>query len=70
MSNEFRIGKVRGYRRGKIWYLCYNEQGRRHRPRVGPDRNAARPLASQINSQLDVGTPAELSFESISIEKA
>ncbi|QVL30252.1 tyrosine-type recombinase/integrase [Telmatocola sphagniphila] len=70
MSNEFRIGKVRGYRRGKIWYLCYNEQGRRHRPRVGPDRNAARQLASQINSQLDVGAPAALSFESITIEKA
>src|SRR5262249_1135157 len=56
-----------GYLRGKVWYLCYHEQGKRHRPRVGPDREAARQLASQVNAQLEVGAPAALSFEPIAI---
>ncbi|QVL32737.1 site-specific integrase [Telmatocola sphagniphila] len=54
---------------GEKFGICYVEQGCRHRPRVGPDRNAARQLASQINSQLDVGAPAALSFENATIEK-
>ena len=66
-SKTFRVGKVLGYLRGKVWYLCYHEQGKRHRPRVGPDRAAARQLASQVNAQLEVGAPAALSFEPIAI---
>ena len=50
-----------------VWYLCYHEHGQRRRPRVGPDREAARQLAAQINAQLEVGAPAALSFEPIAI---
>ena len=64
---SFRVGKVQAYRRGKIWYLCYHENGVRRRPRVGPDRKAAKQMAAQINGQLEVGAPAALSFEPISI---
>jgi hypothetical protein len=64
---SFRSGKVKAYRRGQVWYLCYHEHGRRHRPRVGTNREAARQLAAQINAQLEVGAPAALSFEPVSI---
>ena len=63
----FRVGKVRAYRRGKVWYLYYYEGGQRRRPRVGPDRDLARQMAAQINGQLEVGAPAALSFEPVSI---
>jgi hypothetical protein len=53
---SFRIGRVRAYRRGRVWYLRYCEQGKRRQPRVGSDRAAARQLAAQINSQLETGT--------------
>jgi integrase len=66
-SDSFRVGKVQAYLRGQVWYLCYHEQGTRHRPRVGPDRTAARQLAAQINAQLEVGAPALLSFEPVTI---
>lgn len=66
-SLSFRIGKVLGYLRGKVWYLCYHDNGQRRRPRVGPDREAARQLAAQINAQLEVGAPAALSFEPLSL---
>ncbi len=66
-SASFRVGKVCAYLRGKVWYLCYHENGRRQRPRVGSDRKAARQLAAQINAQLAVGAPAALSFEPIGI---
>jgi hypothetical protein len=26
-SDSFRLGKVRGYLRNRIWYLCYRDQG-------------------------------------------
>jgi integrase len=61
----FRVGKVRAYRRGKVWYLHYYEAGQRRRPRVGPDRDLARQMAAQINGQLEVGAPAALSFEPV-----
>ena len=64
---SFRIGRVRGDLRGKVWYLTYHENGTRHRPRVGSNKQSARQLAAQINSQLEVGVPAALSFEPISI---
>ena len=66
-SKSFRVGRVRANLRGRIWYLCYHEQGRRHQPRVGPDRDAARQMAAEINAQLEVGAPSALGFEPISI---
>ncbi len=63
---SFRVGKVRAYRRGQIWYLCYHEQGHRRQPRVGPDQDLARQTASEINAQLEVGLPSALGFEPIS----
>jgi len=67
LTNQFRVGSVRGYLRGSVWYLYYHEQGQRRRPRVGPDKDVARQMAAQINSQLEVGAPSSLSFEPISL---
>jgi integrase len=64
---SFRIGRVRAYLRGRVWYLCYHEQGKRHQPRVGPDRELARKTAAEINAQLEVGVLSTLGFEPISI---
>lgn len=66
-SRSFRVGKVQAYLRGKVWYLCYHDSGKRRRPRVGADKEGARQLAAQINAQLATGAPALLSFEPISI---
>jgi integrase len=66
-ASAFRVEKVRSYRRNKVWYLCYHEHGKRHRPRVGQDFAAARQLAAQVNAQLAVGSPAALSFQPIAI---
>ena len=65
---SFRVGKVRADLRSKVWYLTYFEDGQRRRPRVGASKDAARQMAAQINSQLEVGAPAALSFESVSLE--
>ncbi len=66
-SNSFRVGRVQAYLRGQVWYLCYHQDGKRRRPRVGADREAARLLAAQTNAQLESGAPAVLSFEPIGI---
>lgn len=66
---SFRVGKVRADLRGKVWYLTYFEDGRRRRPRAGASKDAARQMAAQINSQLEIGAPAALSFEPISLEE-
>jgi integrase len=66
-NTSFRVGSVQAYLRGRIWYLCYHENGKRRRPRVGPDREVARQLASQTNAQLELGAPAVLSFEPIAV---
>src|SRR5690349_15797050 len=66
-ADSFRVGRVKAFRRGKVWYLYYFENGRRWRPRIGPDHDAARQMAAQINGQLEVGAPAALSFEAITI---
>jgi integrase len=66
---SFRVGRVHGYLRSRIWYLDYFDQGRRRRPRVGSDSSAAKQLAAQINAQLEVGAPAALSFEPINLHK-
>lgn len=68
-SKSFRVGKVRADLRRKTWYLTYQENGRRRRPRVGPDRDAARQMAAQINAQLEVGVPTAFSFESVKIDE-
>lgn len=54
-TKAFRVGRVCSSLRGKSWYLTYHEHGRRHRPRIGPDRELARQTAAQINAQLEVG---------------
>ena len=66
-AKSFRVGSVRAFLRGRVWYLQYVENGRRRRPRVGADRDQARQMAAQINGQLEVGAPAALSYEPISI---
>ena len=66
-SASFRVGRVRAFLRGRVWYLSYYEQGQRRQPRVGPDRQSARQLAAEINSQLEVGAPSALGFQPISI---
>ena len=65
-STSFRVGRVRANLRGRVWYLCYHEDGRRHQPRVGPDRDVARQMAAEINAQLEVGVPSALWFQPIS----
>ncbi|MBN9521628.1 hypothetical protein J0H58_24435 [bacterium] len=64
---SFRVGKVTGYRRGRVWYLCCFEYGKRLRPRVGPDRDAARQLAAQVNGQIETGAPPALSFDPVDV---
>ena len=66
-STSFRIGRVRAYLRGRVWYLCYYEDGRRHQPRVGPDLDVVRQMAAEINAQLEVGAPSALWFQPVSI---
>lgn len=66
-SNSFRVGKVTGYLRGRVWYLCYFEGGKRRRPRAGAERDTARQLASEVNAQLATGAPSALSFEPIGV---
>lgn len=66
-STSFRVGCVRVFRRGRIWYLQYQEQGIRRQPRIGPERDLARQTAAEINAQLEVGCPSSLGFEPISI---
>lgn len=66
-SASFRIGRVRAFLRGRVWYLAYYELGKRRQPRVGPDRQEAKQLAAEINGQLEVGAPSALGFQPISV---
>jgi hypothetical protein len=66
-QKSFRVGRVRAFLRGRVWYLSYSEQGRRRQPRVGRDRDEAKRLAAEINAQLEVGAPSALGFEPVSI---
>lgn len=66
-STSFRVGRVRAFLRGKVWYLYYHEHGRRRQPRVGPDRDVARQMAAETNAQLESGIPSALGFEPVSI---
>jgi hypothetical protein len=58
-----RVGKVQAYLRGRVWYLCYFENCRRHRSRVGPAREAARQLAAQVNEILAAENPTRGNLE-------
>jgi hypothetical protein len=64
---SFRVGRVRAFLRGHVWYLAYFEQGRRRQPQVGPERDAARRIAAEINAQLECGAPTALGFERVGI---
>src|SRR4051812_36657481 len=64
-KSRFRIGRVHGYLRGRVWYLRYREQGRRRQPRAGTDYQLARDMAAEINAQLEVGAISMLGFEPI-----
>ena len=55
--SSFRVGRVRAFLRGRVWYLDYFEQGQRRQPRVGPDQQAARTMAAEINGQLEADAP-------------
>ena len=66
-TTSFRIGRVRAFLRGRVWYLYYHEHGRRRHPRVGPERDLAKRMAAEINAQLEVGVPSALGFEPVSI---
>lgn len=68
-AKSFRIGRVRGDLRGKVWYLTYFELGQRRRPKVGPDHSTAKQMAAQINAELESGTTATLSFHAVTIEE-
>ena len=66
-KRSFRVGRVRGYMRGTVWYLCYHENGARRRPRVGPDLEQARTLAAQTNGQLETGACPVLRFQPLTV---
>ena len=66
-KKSFRVGRVRGDLRGKVWYLTYYDQGSRHRPRIGPDIDEARRHAAEVNARLENGAPVSSSFQSIKI---
>jgi integrase len=64
-SASFRIGRVRAFLRGRVWYLSYHENGQRRQPRVGRDREEAKRLTAEVNAQLEAGAPSALGFEPI-----
>jgi integrase len=64
-AKSFRVGRVRVYLRGRVWYLSYSEQGRRRQPRVGTDRDEAKRMAAEVNAQLEAGAPSSLGFTPI-----
>lgn len=41
VGKTFRIGRVKVYPRGRVWYVCYFENNQRRRPRVTAIRNQA-----------------------------
>lgn len=65
--SSFRVGRVKGYRRGSVWYLCYQEEGQRRRPRVGDSVEQAKLIAAQTNAQLHSGVATAPSFEPVTI---
>ena len=68
-KHSFRVGKVRADLRGQVWYLTYNQDGRRIRRRVSSERSVAQQMAAQINAQIEVSAPTAFSFEAIRIDE-
>src|SRR4051794_1225998 len=66
-SRPFRVGRVTGYLRGRIWYLQYHDNSQRRRPRVEPEHIAAKRLEAQTNAQLETGDVAMLTFEPVAV---
>jgi integrase len=66
-SRPFRVGRVTVYPRGRVWYLRYQELGRRRQIRGGLDRKDCRQRAAAINAQLESGTPTPAAFAPITI---
>ena len=54
---SFRVGRARVYRRGRVWYLAYYEQGKRRQPRVGPDRMSPGEWRPRSTANLRSGPP-------------
>ncbi|QDT79660.1 hypothetical protein Mal35_31250 [Gimesia maris] len=67
-KTSFQIGKVRGDLRGKIWYLTYLENGKRLRPKIGPDKEEARQMAARNNSQIESHTHSVFNFDPVGID--
>ena len=61
-QKSFRVGRVTLYVRGSVWYLRYQENGRRRQVRGSCDRDASRQLAAQVNSQLEIGASGNDEF--------
>jgi hypothetical protein len=59
------MGKVRAYRRGSVWYLCYYESGSRRRPRVSRDSRFRPGAGRPTDAQREVSAPTAPSFEPI-----
>lgn len=59
-SASLQIGRVPATLRGRVWYFCYYEHGRRHQPLVGADRDLVRKTAAEINARLEVGVQSTL----------
>tara|TARA_R110000868_G_scaffold329178_1_gene590027 strand:+ start:12284 stop:12556 length:273 start_codon:yes stop_codon:yes gene_type:complete len=52
---SFRIDKVRGDLRGKVWYLTCHENGKRL-PQIGPDKEQAWQMTRPFNPQQEAHT--------------
>ena len=66
-TTAFRIGRVRAFRRGRVWYLGYYEHGLRRQPRVGPERELAPPDGCGNQRPTRSRRPSALGFQPISI---
>jgi len=68
-KTSFKVGRVRVYLRGRMWYLCYYEGGRRKRYRAHTDRKTARRMAAELNAQIETGAPTSFSFDRVSLSE-
>jgi len=62
-----RIGSVSIYKRNRIYYVYYRDNGDSKRPAIGPNLNAARRVAGELNAELQSGKPTLFSFQRIGI---
>lgn len=61
-SRRHRVGKVSFYQHHGVWWVYYQEHGRRVRERVADDEQTAAQIAAQINAQLASAAPTLFSF--------